>query len=727
MAQVTYPVIWSDLINTTVTAGNTLTKTGGTAQWDGAAFGNNLLPASTDGFLQLTYATISGNYMIGLATFNGDPSYPLIDYALYFVSGSVYAYEKNVGTGVLTTAVNNDVFRVSREGLSVKYYKNGVAFRTIAITAGAAANELFPDVSIYSTNLVIPAAVVSFNTRMFSLKPQYTFPSLANNDGGITILPQAGDAPFTYVWSSGETTASIIGKPRGNYTVTVTDAASRTASATYYLGYPAAWANLDNVNINGDGSLTRTNAAGPLTSGASSLNILPPNTDGYVEFVADNITPTAIIGLSDFDPDPAYTSQDFAIMTHSNGSFYSIKAGVSVAIGLYKKGDVFRVERLGATVYFYRNGVQFTTAAVLAAVPLLIDASLTAPFGPSPVVSASFAKQIRFKPAITYPDNTNANGSIALSVMGTYTPATIAWTPSGETGYVISGKSRGTYTATVNDAASRSLVRSYRLGYPVTWTDVQNATVNADNTLNQVTGSWTGGANSSNVLAPNTDGWLEFVVPRSGITTMIGLARLNSSPGYTTIDNAFYLITGNSLRIYELGADRGAFGYLVEGDVLTIAREGSNIKYYLNGTAIRTIATTPSYALVADISLNASLPTPLIGVSFGRTPQTFYSIANGNWNSPATWSLTEGGVATTMYPAPGDVATIKGFAVTVNTGINATTVNVIVNNDNTCLKVDTLLGQLTVKGQVNVQGVSNLSTIKALQVLNDAKLNIQSP
>lgn len=46
----------------------------------------------------------------------------------------------------------------------------------------------------------------------------------ANNDGEITAIPQNGQSPFTYLWSSGDTTATSANLPAGIFTVTVTAA-----------------------------------------------------------------------------------------------------------------------------------------------------------------------------------------------------------------------------------------------------------------------------------------------------------------------------------------------------------------------------------------------------------------------------------------------------------------------------------------------------------------------
>ncbi|MCB9356096.1 MAG: T9SS type A sorting domain-containing protein [Lewinellaceae bacterium] len=43
-------------------------------------------------------------------------------------------------------------------------------------------------------------------------------------DGSIALVPAGGEAPFEYIWSNGETTATISALPGGNYTVSVSDA-----------------------------------------------------------------------------------------------------------------------------------------------------------------------------------------------------------------------------------------------------------------------------------------------------------------------------------------------------------------------------------------------------------------------------------------------------------------------------------------------------------------------
>jgi hypothetical protein len=56
-------------------------------------------------------------------------------------------------------------------------------------------------------------------------------------DGRISLTPEGGSSPYTYVWSTGDTTAEIV-VPAGIYTVTVTDASALTITEVYTVTQP---------------------------------------------------------------------------------------------------------------------------------------------------------------------------------------------------------------------------------------------------------------------------------------------------------------------------------------------------------------------------------------------------------------------------------------------------------------------------------------------------------
>jgi hypothetical protein len=59
------------------------------------------------------------------------------------------------------------------------------------------------------------------------------------HNGRATATPSGGTAPYTYLWSTGATTAMITGRPQGNYTVTVTDANGCSKSGIICITQPA--------------------------------------------------------------------------------------------------------------------------------------------------------------------------------------------------------------------------------------------------------------------------------------------------------------------------------------------------------------------------------------------------------------------------------------------------------------------------------------------------------
>jgi len=62
-------------------------------------------------------------------------------------------------------------------------------------------------------------------------------------NGTATATPNTGIAPFTYIWNNGGITSSLTGLCPGTYTVTITDNAGDTASASESIIEPLALAN----------------------------------------------------------------------------------------------------------------------------------------------------------------------------------------------------------------------------------------------------------------------------------------------------------------------------------------------------------------------------------------------------------------------------------------------------------------------------------------------------
>ena len=106
---------------------------------------------------------------------------------------------------------------------------------------------------------------------------------------------------------------------------------------------------------------------------------------------------------------------------------------------------------------------------------------------------------------------------------------------------------------------------------------------------------------------------------------------------------------------------------------------------------------------------------------------TYYSIANGNWNSNNTWSTTTGGgaVGAGVFPVAGDVVIIeRNFTVTINGTYFCTTLQVgSPNNKNTgALQFSAAGTSLTVSGTVTVGGYGNTNRTGTITFISGSTL-----
>ncbi len=143
-------VNWIDLENTTVTINGqtTLTKTSGGNSWNGGAASQEVLPANTPGWIEVTASQTNTLRMFGFSTSNPNANYNSIGFAIYLTGGGVKIYENGSYKGLQSTYENNDVLRVERTlNGNIQYKKNGTLIYQSTATTQA---SLIGDVSIKS-------------------------------------------------------------------------------------------------------------------------------------------------------------------------------------------------------------------------------------------------------------------------------------------------------------------------------------------------------------------------------------------------------------------------------------------------------------------------------------------------------------------------------------------------------------------------------------------------
>lgn len=125
------------------------------------------------------------------------------------------------------------------------------------------------------------------------------------------------------------------------------------------------------------------------------------------------------------------------------------------------------------------------------------------------------------------------------------------------------------------------------------------------------------GAVSSQVLAANTDGWIEAIVNEPSTAWKIGFTSSNK----VEIDYAAGVNSSGSLFTYRgttSSTNLAAAKPIVKGDVIRIERVGSTISFFRNGvgfgTPMKNVSTGP---LIADVSIYAN------GLSIGGVRSSF--------------------------------------------------------------------------------------------------------
>jgi hypothetical protein len=272
---------------------------------------------------------------------------------------------------------------------------------------------------------------------------------LGANDGAIALNPIGGSAPYTYLWSTGATTATITGLAPGIYMVTVSEGSGCQIAKTYMLSDPAeltATASGTNPACPGSASGTATVVAsggtppytylwsngattasvGNLLGGtygvtvtdsqmctatASVTLVAPPQL--IINLVTQNVLcagePTGAASANPVGGTPPYT---YAWSTGATGSSVN-----DLPAGVY-----------GLTVTD-ANGCTASTSFIINQVPvLMIELDIT---------------NIFCEPAPT--------GGIEASVTGGIPPYTYLWS-NGATTSANTGLLPGDYTLTVTDA-----------------------------------------------------------------------------------------------------------------------------------------------------------------------------------------------------------------------------------------------------------------------------------
>jgi Secretion system C-terminal sorting domain/SprB repeat len=482
----------------------------------------------------------------------------------------------------------------------------------------------------------------------------------AGNNGSAQSAPTAGSLPYTYLWSSGETTSSISGKTANTYTVTVHDSCGGSASATVSITQP--YALTDGISggrpetcIPGYATVSVTGGTGPYTylwnpgsetsataSGLSAGVYTVTVTDAHGCATVPSPTLTTTIGYNPLrDSISAYTNNSCG-QTMSGAATVGVKGGQTPYTYLWSNaGTTQRIIALSSGTYSVtvtdKNGCTATTS-----VTITTSAGLTVGVGSLSNISCYGA----------------GNGSASISVSGGSSPYTYTWSPNVSTTSSAGGLAPASYVVSVKDRNGCYSEISFSITQPAVLAAVISAKTNVSCIAGSATvaasgGSlpytylWSPGAQTSAMASGLSAGMYTVAVTDAHGCSV----SLSTTIGYTPLRDSISASTPNicgsaAIATVTIGVKGGTTPYTYlwsdAGSQTTATATGLSAGTYsvtvkdANGCSVPLVSTLIKDDILRDsissitqnLCGNGSSAALTVGVKGGTTPYT-YAWSNG--------------------------------------------------------------------------------------------------
>ncbi|HEY1062014.1 MAG TPA: SprB repeat-containing protein, partial [Daejeonella sp.] len=285
--------------------------------------------------------------------------------------------------------------------------------------------------------------------------------------GAINLTVSGGTAPYSYSWSSGQSTEDISSLTAGSYTVTVTDSKGCTATETITITQPLAVLAIastqTNVNCFGESTgainLTVSGGTAPYSytwsSGQSTEDISSLAAGSYTITVTDSKGCTATETILITQPLAALTLSS----TQTNINCFGESTG---AINLTVSGGTAPYS------YSWSSGQSTEDISSLAAGSYTI--TITDSKGCSATETILITQPLAALTLTTTQTNINcfgeSTGAINLTVSGGTAPYSYSWS-SGQTTEDISSLAAGSYTITVTDSKGCTATETILITQPL--------------------------------------------------------------------------------------------------------------------------------------------------------------------------------------------------------------------------------------------------------------------
>jgi len=620
-------LLWKNLNGMTLQSTGRLKKTATNSYNDGWGSSKNYLPAGQTGVIDVITVNPGNNAYIGFSTnpilFEADLAYNNISYGYVYASNVWYLYQGGAPAQFINPVGGGNNLKIAREinnqgNTEIVFYFNSTVVRR---TPAPLNQDLYIAFSQYSNDKDLAHFRANFGSNQITADLVDNDP-LQTPSGSISAEVFGGQAPYTYSWSSGQTSASISNLLPGNYTLTATDANSTTFQKTFVVANKVVWTKLNNMALQSNGRLTKTVANNQPDAWASSKNYIPAGQNGYMEYVATQNVPFTF-GLSKNPFIYSFNnSRDISYGFYiSGGQILFTEGGYDgYALSYYPMaGTFYKIARetTNNTTYivYYINGEEKFRRTANLNEDLYIK-FIQAFSKDNGLFRLYYQNNVNAHADIKYRDITvSANGAVDVTPLGGKPLHTYSWS-NGALTEDISNLKKGNYLLTLSDSNNVTYNKTYEVLNEVTWEQNSGLTVQSDGLISA--GSSTVYGRAKNFLEINQDGKIEFSVSGGGVT--IGLTDK------TTVNSANDLKYAMRRRNTSFDVrHNNQWDFNVNsfipygGDKFVIEKVGDTIKYKVNGvTQFTGTISTQEKLYVALYSESGAVVVGKCGASFGE-------------------------------------------------------------------------------------------------------------
>lgn len=307
---------------------------------------------------------------------------------------------------------------------------------------------------------------VSINSSALQLCP-------GEADATLTAQPTGGTPAYSFLWSTGATTASIANQPAGTYSVTVTDMNGCTATASITITqFQAMQVTITGAEIvcgesnAGTAGVLVTGGTGPYTflwnTGANSESVDGLGTGTYSVTVTDlnGCTSSAEIGILVVDDFQAsITPRDLLCFGDNSGSALINAGGGGMPYTYLWSNGVTGPEAANLSAGMYAATVTDANGCVLNLQTIVQQPALLQVSATAGNVSCAGLN----------------NGTAIATATGGTAPYEYLWS-NNQTGPTLTALAAGTYTVTVFDVNNCSATTTVQIVQPASFTVAINGT-----------------------------------------------------------------------------------------------------------------------------------------------------------------------------------------------------------------------------------------------------------